>query len=228
MKVQAVVPAAGTGERLGADTAKPFVLLKKVPLIAYTLKALQDSPEIHSIILAAQRERIPDLEKLCKDYGLTKVCRIVAGGRTRRESVSNALSVVDKDTGCVLIHDAARPLITGELISRGIETCREHKAAVAAVPVISTVKEADPADKTVSGTPDRSRLWEAQTPQVFEKNLIVQAHEKVDDARASDDAVLVERLGHKVKLFQGDYKNIKVTTPDDLRVAEMFLNGPEG
>jgi len=227
MKVQAVVPAAGIGERFGPDTAKPFALLKGIPLIVYALKKLQESPEIPSIVIAGRKDRISDLEALCREHHLTKVSQIVAGGRTRRESVSKALDVLDKDTDCVLIHDAARPLLTGKMIREGIELCGKHKAVIVAVPVIPTIKYVD-SGLTVVETPDRGRLWEAQTPQIFDKALIISAHKEVEDLQASDDAVLVERLGHAVKVLEGDYRNIKVTTPDDLKVAETFLETQEG
>jgi len=228
MKVQAVVPAAGVGERLGSDVTKPFVLLKGVPLIVYALKVLQKSVEIDSVILVGNKDRISELEKICRDHQLTKVARIIVGGETRRESVSNALSAVDEDTEYVLIHDAARPLMTAQIIRDGIRACQKYKAVTAAVPVTSTIKRVDPADQTVVETLDRSSLWEVQTPQIFEKGLIVSAHEESDDAGASDDALLVERMGHKVKIFSGDYRNVKVTTPEDLKIAEAFLNMLEG
>ena len=224
MKVQVIIPAAGKGLRLKTATAKPLVLLKDKPIVVYSLEAFQKSSLIDSIILAVDKKYLFHYIEVIRRYKLTKVKKVVIGGETRRESVSHGLHALDSNTELVVIHDAARPFVTKELIQRAISIAKKEKAAVVAVPVKSTIKAVDASTLKVQKTLNRNTLWEIQTPQVFKKEIILKAHEKIKDKNPSDDALLVEKFGIKVKVVMGDYKNIKITTSDDLVFARAILD----
>ena len=145
------------------------------------------------------------------------------GGETRRMSVSNGLEALDKDTNFVMIHDAARPLVTMKIVEQSLRLCYDEAAVIVGVPVKSTVKYINPEDLSVRGTLDRNLLWEIQTPQVFRKDIIVRAHAQIKDPHATDDSSLVERLGIKVRLLQGEYHNIKITTQEDVTFAQKYI-----
>ena len=225
MKTVAIVPAAGTGERMGNNRKKPYLLLNKKPLLYYTLTALDSTPSITQIIVAVS----PGDESLCRQEVLEKSffkksMQIIPGGSCRQESVSRLLEQVPADMQLVLIHDGARPLITPELIEQAIAETRVWKATVLAVPVKDTIKSANNAlqiEKTIS----REQLWAIQTPQTFERSIIQTAHQKASQEgfTGTDDAALVERMGLPVKIVMGSYDNIKITTAEDLIVAEARL-----
>lgn len=223
MKTQAIIPAAGLGERLKATVPKALVELNGKPLLVYTLESFVNSSLIDSIILVVPSQQVEDFEKLVSQYSLTKVNRIVAGGQTRCESVCNGLNVSDEDTEVIVVHDGARPLIEVETIDAAVRLCKEYDAVVVAVPVKPTIKEIDRENLIVMKTLDRGKLWEVQTPQVFKKEILVKAHQKGKGSNPTDDASLVEQLGIKVKVLKGDYKNLKITTKEDLVVAEALL-----
>ncbi len=223
MKCQAIIPSAGAGLRLKKQSAKALVALNGQPLIAHVLKTFQECSLIDSIIVVAPKNSLRDFREITKPFH--KVKRIVPGGVTRRESVAFGLEALDDDTDIVLIHDAARPLITRELVKKAILAVKKYSACVVGVPVKSTVKIIDSRNGFVKATPERATLWEAQTPQVFQKSIILKAHQRVKSRNPSDDALLVEQLGIKVKMVMGNYKNIKITTPEDLTLAETFLKG---
>ncbi len=223
MKTQAVIPAAGRGIRFKQKKAKPLVFLNGKPLIVHTLGVFEHCSLIDSVIIAAPKELLAQFRKITRHYCLQKVVKIVAGGKTRRRSVANGLRVLDQDTQMVVVHDAARPFLTGAILAKSIAVAHRYPAAVVAVPVKSTVKSVDPKTLTVKKTLERKTLWEIQTPQVFKKDVILKAHKTVKDKDPSDDALLVERLGYPVKIIAGDYRNIKITTPEDLILGKAIL-----
>jgi 2-C-methyl-D-erythritol 4-phosphate cytidylyltransferase len=225
MKTIAIVPAAGTGERMGIDRKKPYLLLNQRPLLYYTLTALASIPSIAQIIVAVA----PGDERFCQQqvlekFHFNKSIQLIPGGSSRQESVRRLLERVPDDAQLVLIHDGARPLITPELLEQAIAETRVWKATVLAVPVKDTIKSANDTlqiEKTIS----RDQLWAIQTPQTFEQSIIQQAHQRAsqDGFIGTDDAALVEWMGVRVKIVMGSYDNIKITTPEDLIVAEALL-----
>lgn len=196
------------------------------PLLAHTLSAFELCGLVDDIVLVVAGHEIDYAREIAERYGIHKLRAVVAGGGHRQESVERGLLALDPSTSIVAVHDGARPLVRQETIRAAIETAREMGAAVAAVPVVDTIKMAG-TDGIVTATPDRSTLWSIQTPQTFEKSLLIEAYRqaRADGFLGTDDASLVERLGHPVKLVQGAYDNIKVTTPLDLEYVEMRLGG---
>ena len=230
-KTAAVVLAAGQGKRMQSAVAKQFLLLDGEPVVCHALRAFENS-EAECIVLVTGADEIEYCRKeIVEKYGFNKVIGVVAGGKERYHSVHEGLcaleSVLDED-GIVLIHDGARPLVTSEMIHRTIEAAREFEACVAAVPVKDTIKVAD-ADGFAVMTPDRSTLWQMQTPQTFRYGLVYGAYRTLlsDESYQkgiTDDAMVVETMtSGRVKLVEGSYENIKVTTPEDMIVAESFL-----
>ncbi len=224
-KVVAVVPAGGTGKRMGAGTPKQFLMLDGVPMMLHSLRALERAPSVAEVVLVVpKQERARALTEVVERYGLKKVLKVVPGGATRQESVHHGLNEVDADVEIVVVHDAVRPFVTEDLIERSIEAARKHGGAIAAVPMKDTPKQAGP-DGLIQKTLDRAGLWLAQTPQTFRRALVVEAYRKAEIERlhATDDAALVERLGHKVGIVQGSWENIKITMPEDMILAEAIL-----
>ena len=217
--VGAIIVAAGGSTRMGGSD-KLFATIGGRPLLARTLQPFQDSPLVDRIVLvlsAANRERGC---ALATESGIGKLAAACEGGPRRQDSVRLGLEALGP-CEWVLVHDGARPLLSAELIERGLEAARETGAASAAVSLADTVKQAAD-DGTVERTLDRSGLRAAQTPQVFRYDLLLRAHREVT-AEATDDAAMLEALGLPVKLFEGSAANIKVTTPDDLRLAKALL-----
>lgn len=228
-KVAAVIPAAGEGRRMGGPLEKQFLLLEGIPLLAHTLRAFESSPFIHGIVVVVPKSRMQLVrEKILEQYNISKLLALVAGGPHRQESVRLGLEALDSSWELVVVHDGARPLVSLELIARCVETAFLHGAAVAAVPTTDTVKEVD-SEGFVLSTPLRERLWMVQTPQAFRYDLILRAHTEAqkEGFLGTDDASLVERLGHKVKIVQGSYENIKITTASDLKLAREILAAQE-
>ena len=230
-KTAAVVLAAGQGKRMQSAVAKQFLLLDGEPVVCHALRAFENS-ETECVILVTGADEIEYCRKeIVEKYGFKKVIGVVAGGKERYHSVHEGLcaleSVLDED-GIVLIHDGARPLVTPDMIHRTIEAAKEYEACVAAVPVKDTIKVAD-AEQFAIMTPDRSTLWQMQTPQTFRYGLVYGAYRTLlsDESYQNgitDDAMVVETMtSGRVKLVEGNYENIKVTTPEDMIVAESFL-----
>ena len=215
-RVAAIVVGAGSGERMGTD--KIFALLAGKPVIVWSLDVLQGCRAINEIILVLHKDKMETGKEMVAERGLTKVSAICAGGRLRQDSVKKGLEQVQ---GCrwVLVHDGARPFLTNKLIGDGIEAVRQTGAAVAAVPVKDTVKEVD-GDGLVTRTLERGLLRVVQTPQVFRADILKEAYLALN-GEFTDDAAVVERAGYQVKLYPGDHRNIKITTPEDLLLAEM-------
>jgi 2-C-methyl-D-erythritol 4-phosphate cytidylyltransferase len=179
--------------------------------------------DLSVLLNKAREEYVAELRRLIRGGGIKKVDRIVEGGKTRRESVSNGLKHLDPKTSMVVVHDGVRPLITPNLIETAIKAAAKAKAIVVAVPVKPTIKRVDKRSLEIIETLDRSELWEVQTPQVFDRKLLEKAHAQTKASLATDDAMLVEALGQKVKVIEGDYSNIKITTREDLIVAQALL-----
>ena len=222
----AIVLAAGQGKRMGTKVQKQYLEIANKPVLFYSLYAFEKSPIIDDIILVVGEGQDEYCQNEIVDkYGMRKVKKIVQGGAERYHSVWNGLQEVDGD-GYVFIHDGARPFVTEEMIERAYKDVQKCKACVIGMPVKDTIKLADQ-EGFVNETPDRSLLWMIQTPQVFENGLVKEAYAKLMEEKytqVTDDAMVVEQmLGHKVKLTMGSYENIKITTPEDLDVAEVFV-----
>jgi 2-C-methyl-D-erythritol 4-phosphate cytidylyltransferase len=221
--VSALVVAAGTGERLGGDLPKALVELRGRPLVAWSLAALQDSSSVEAVIVAAPPDFEDELATVALESAPRLAIVVVTGGKSRSRSVANALAAT-VDSSVVVVHDAARPLVTAELIDacvEHLERCRSD-GVVAAAPVTDTIKTAD-ADGRVSATLDRNRLWAVQTPQVFRAEALKKAFEAGSLDDASDDAQLVEAAGGDVRVLEAPRENLKITTELDLRIAESLL-----
>ncbi|MBF0385502.1 MAG: 2-C-methyl-D-erythritol 4-phosphate cytidylyltransferase [Candidatus Omnitrophica bacterium] len=223
MKTQAIIPSAGSGIRLKSKVLKPFVSIGGKPLIFYTLKAFEKSSKVESVILVVPQDKLTGFKKLVKSFKIKKVKEIVSGGKTRKDSVANGIACLDKDTKMVVVHDGARPAITPKLIDLSVETCKRYRAVIVAVPVKPTIKRVDPGSMEVEATLQRDKLWEAQTPQTFHRDILEKAHREIKDGNPTDDSYLIEQMGLKVKIIKGDYRNIKVTTPEDLIIARGLL-----
>lgn len=222
----AIVLAAGQGKRMNSSVQKQFLEIGGKPLIYYSLKCFQESSLIRDIILVTGEEFVSYCKKEIVDkYGFTKIKRVIAGGKERYDSVYQGLLACE-DSEYVLIHDGARPFITQEILERGMEGVKETGACVIGVPSKDTVKISDE-DGFVQETPDRNTVWTVQTPQIFSYPLIRASHDKIRQGNMSgitDDAMVVEQeSGVKIRLVKGSYMNIKITTPEDLDVAEKFL-----
>jgi len=222
--VTAIVPSAGKGTRFEGRKGKIFADLKRRPLLFYSLKALESSPLIKDIVLVTDRRLLKAAKALVRRYSITKVRDITEGGRERSESVRRGLRLVDKKTDLVLVHDGVRPFVSKGVIKKTVAAAKRFGASVSAVPVKATIK-ASGKDLFVKYTPDRKTLWEAQTPQVFRKDLLEEAFRGLKRSGSfTDDAALIEKIGKRVKIVRGDYNNIKVTTAEDIKIAEALLD----
>jgi 2-C-methyl-D-erythritol 4-phosphate cytidylyltransferase len=223
----ALITAAGASRRMqGRD--KIWTPLAGRLVLARTLDVFEASPLVDRIILVLNPERVTEGRMLCANEGWNKIAAIVPGGPRRQDSVLaglNALATIDPECQWVMIHDGARPLVTSTTLEAGLQAAQTHQAAIAAVPVKDTIKQVQ--HGLVSSTLERAQLWAVQTPQVFSFTLIHRAYQDIGtQAEMTDDATLLERLGHRVAVFEGAYTNIKITTPEDLLLAEAFLQGP--
>jgi 2-C-methyl-D-erythritol 4-phosphate cytidylyltransferase len=224
-RVVAVIPAGGTGTRMGADVPKQFLPLGGVPMLLHSLRAFDRAPSVDAVILVVpHEEQRRALTDVIERYGVKKVQKVVAGGETRQQSVYNGLKETGPDVEIVVVHDAVRPFVTEDLIEQSIQAARKGGGAIVAIPLKDTLKQAGP-DRQIQRTLDRNEMWLAQTPQTFRRDLLLEAYEKaaIERLQATDDAALVERLGHKVGIVAGTWENIKVTTPEDLVLAEAIL-----
>lgn len=218
-RVGAVIVAAGMSKRMGGAD-KIFAAIDGAPLLAHTIAAFQRSPVIDRIVLVLAKARVGTGIELVKQHQWTKVIAVCAGGARRQDSVGEGLKRLG-DIEWVMIHDGARPCLTQDIIERGLEAAQESGAAIPAIPVADTIKVVS-GDSYVVDTPQRDGLYAAQTPQVFRFDIISAAHRMAEDD-VTDDAILAERAGHKVKIFTGSSTNIKVTTKEDLIIAEAII-----
>jgi len=230
MRIAAIVPAAGLGTRMGADQLKQFLELDGMPLIIFTLRRLAACAAITDFFIATRSDDVVFLEDKVAKAALGRPARVIHGGDTRQQSVANALAQVDPSTEIVVVHDAVRPFVTLEQIERLIAEVRSRGAAILGIPAIDTVKEVKRASlpqdvALISATIPRERIVLAQTPQVFSYALLRDAFRKAqeDGATASDEAALVERLGHDVFVVLGSERNLKITRPADMDLARFYL-----
>ena len=225
-KIAVIIAAAGSGNRMGSGIPKQFMEIQGKPILARTIEAFEKNAFTDDIYVVVNRDHV---ERCIREYcGVGKVRQIVPGGPERQDSVYAALSVIPGDVDYILIHDGARPFVTEEVINALIVSTANHGAAVTAVPVKDTVKEAEEAIFTA--TLDRDRLYSVQTPQGFQRELLKAAYEKAfaENFYGTDDAVLVEKMGEKVYLVKGDYHNIKITTKEDMIIGEAILSARAG
>jgi len=219
--LSAIIVAAGQGLRLKTAAFKPLVKIGKLPVIIYSLNTLDKHPQIDEIIIVVNAKNQRAIKRLIKNYSFKKIKSFVLGGRRRQDSVYNGLKMVSENSDWALIHDAARPFIDCQAITKVILAAKKTGAAILGVPVKATVKSIK-SGGMVDRTLDRSNLWEIQTPQVFKKELILEAYKKYCQENVTDDASLVEKLGKKVKIVLGSYENIKITNKEDLLFAETI------
>ncbi len=229
MHVTAILLAAGKGQRFKSLISKPLVKLGECPIINYSLKVLNRHPLVKDIILVVNSANKKAMLALVKKSGYKKISSLVPGGARRQDSVFNALKKVSASSDLVMIHDSARPFVKAEEISILIARAKRSGAAILGVPVKATIKEVTlpvrPAGSrlVVKRTLDRENLWEIQTPQVFDRDLIIKAYQRFGKIDVTDDAALIEKLGKRVELVLGSYENIKITAPEDLITAKSIL-----
>lgn len=220
----AVIVAAGKGKRMGTDISKQFLPLGGKEILAHTVEVFEQAKTIRDIVLVTGVDSLSDVQDMTREYGWQKVVSVTAGGKERQDSVWNGLQEVPADTEIVLIHDGVRPFVTEDILEDSIATALEMGGCVAGVPAKDTIKVCDAGNIAIA-TPDRSTLWQIQTPQTFRKDLILKAYAaaKADGFIGTDDASLAEHSGYPVKVIMGSYRNIKITTKEDLLIGEAFL-----
>ena len=229
-RVTAILPASGLGTRMGADMPKQFLELDGVPILIFTLRRLAVCPAITDFIIATRAEEVDSIAIRVAKENLGRPFRVVRGGDTRQDSVANGLTEVQTDADLILVHDAVRPLVTRDQIERVIAEAASCDAAILGIPAMDTVKEVKraslPADVAlITATIPRERVVLAQTPQVFRTSLLLEAFAKARQVgvSASDEAGLVERMGRDVHVVAGSERNLKITRPGDMQLAEFYL-----
>lgn len=219
-----VIVAAGTGSRMNMGINKQFIKLEGKEIIAYTIEKFYNNSNIEDIVVVVKEDESEFFKKEILDKYNFKNVKIAYGGKERQDSVYNGLKLLDEKCDVVLIHDGARPFVSDKIIDKSIEEVKEHKAIVVGVPVKDTIKVIDN-DKNIVDTPNRSVLWAVQTPQTFDYNILIDAYKDAFKNKfyGTDDAMLVERIGYKVKMLEGSYNNIKITTQEDLNIGSQIL-----
>lgn len=219
-----VIVAAGSGSRMNMGINKQFIKLKDREIIAYTIEKFYKHNNIDEIVVVIKEEEAEFFKKEIIDKYNFKNIKIAFGGKERQNSVYNGLKMLDKDCNIVLVHDGARPFISGRLIDNCIEEAKNNNAVVVGVPVKDTIKVINE-EYDIVGTPERSKLWAVQTPQTFNYDILLKSYEDAfeNDFYGTDDAMLVERIGYKVKMIEGSYNNIKITTQEDLNIGIQIL-----
>lgn len=221
--VSAVIVSAGNSTRMGGIN-KQFLEIKGIPVLIHTLMVFNNAECIDEIVVVTRESDIGEVEKLLSTYGINKVVRVVKGGETRQISVLNGVNATSKNTDIIVIHDGARPLVTEKVITETLKCAISFGAAATGVKVKDTVKQVDDNNNIVA-TPDRAYLRFIQTPQIFYKALYLEAVNSVENSKNfTDDCMLIEAFGKIVKFVDGDYENIKITTPEDVELAENYLN----
>lgn len=214
-----VVVAAGRSSRMGG-TDKTFADILGAPLITHTLRRIAASDAVDRIVLVVAADAVPDVEMMVRESDIPKIAEVCAGGARRQDSVLAGLVAMGQRRW-VAIHDGARPCVSADILERALDEVRGSGAAIAAVPVKDTIKVVGD-QQFISDTPDRSTLWAAQTPQAFDYQTLLDAH-RAAEVEYTDDAAMVEAAGHRVTVFWGDYRNLKVTTPEDLDIVSLLL-----
>ena len=219
-----VIVAAGTGSRMNMGINKQIIKLEGKEIIAYTIEKFYNNSNIEDIVVVVKEDESEFFKKEILDKYNFKNVKIAYGGKERQDSVYNGLKLLDEKCDVVLIHDGARPFVSDKIIDKSIEEAKEHKAIVVGVPVKDTIKVIDN-DKNIVDTPNRSVLWAVQTPQTFDYNILIDAYKDAFKNKfyGTDDAMLVERIGYKVKMLEGSYNNIKITTQEDLNIGSQIL-----
>jgi len=225
MQTIAIIPAAGHGSRMGGEQPKQFLSLAGKPILSWTLDIFEKNSEIDGVIVVAPAEFVSKIELLINNNNYCKITRVVQGGQTRQDSVAAGLRELPENAGWVVVHDAARPMLSQETLSACIRAAKKHDAAIAAIPVKDTLKK-QTAEKKIERTIDRSGLWQAQTPQVALVDWMRKAHAYSAEQHlvGTDEASLLESAGFSVSLIEGSEKNIKITRPEDLMIAEALMN----
>lgn len=220
-----VIVAAGTGSRMNMGINKQFIKLEGKEIIAYTIEKFYNNSNIEDIVVVVKEDESDFFKKEILDKYNFKNIKIAYGGKERQDSVYNGLKLLDKKCHVVLIHDGARPFVSDKIIDNCIKEAKNHKAVVVGVPVKDTIKVIDK-DKYIVDTPNRSVLWSVQTPQIFDYNILIDAYKDAfkNGFYGTDDAMLVERIGYKVKMVEGSYNNIKITTQEDLNLGSQILS----
>jgi 2-C-methyl-D-erythritol 4-phosphate cytidylyltransferase len=223
MAYQVIIPAAGQGKRMGAGKNKLLLTLNEIPVLIHSIMVFENDELCDGIILAIHPQDEAEFHTLIKKYNISKVRDFVPGGKERQDSIYNALKTVTTE-GIILVHDGARPFIRKKHIHQLIETAEQTGAAIIGVPAKDTMKTVR--NNLVADTVERSSLWAVQTPQAFRIPILIKAYEQAEKEKfiGTDDSSLVERIGHPVAMVEGDYDNIKLTTPEDLYFAEAILN----
>lgn len=228
-KYTAIVLAAGSGKRMNSKVHKQYLIIQDRPVLYYSLKAFEDSAVDEIVLVVGKGEEKFCRKEIVDKYGISKVKAIVEGGKERYHSVLEGLKQTS-DADYVLIHDGARPFVNQDIIRRCMQEVQKYQACVVGMPVKDTIKIADE-EGYAKQTPDRKNVWMIQTPQTFSYALIYEAYEemlKTEDTAITDDAMVLERIkGKKSKLIEGSYRNIKITTPEDLLIANVYLQHPE-
>ena len=228
-KYTAIVLAAGSGKRMNSKVHKQYLIIQDRPVLYYSLKAFEDSAVDEIVLVVGKGEEKFCRKEIVDKYGISKVKAIVEGGKERYHSVFEGLKQTS-DADYVLIHDGARPFVNQDIIRRCMQEVQKYQACVVGMPVKDTIKIADE-EGHAKQTPDRKNVWMIQTPQTFSYALIYEAYEemlKTEDTAITDDAMVLERIkGKKSKLIEGSYRNIKITTPEDLLIANVYLQHPE-
>ncbi|MGM0369533.1 MAG: 2-C-methyl-D-erythritol 4-phosphate cytidylyltransferase [Bacillota bacterium] len=227
MKTSVIIPAAGQGKRMKTEKNKQFLMLEDKEILAHTINKFEQEATVNEIIVVCRAEEVDYCKNNIVDNdSLDKSLKVVVGGKTRQESVYNGLQEVDSASGSVLIHDGARPFVKSNLIKKVITKLQKYDAVAVGVPVKDTIKVVN-SDSMIINTPDRSKLVAIQTPQVFRKDLILDAYQRAHDDGfiGTDSSSLVERIDKKVKFVKGSYENIKITTPEDLEFGKRILAG---
>lgn len=223
--ISVIIAAAGMSNRMGSKINKQFISINNKPILVHTLEKFEGCSYVDEIILVAKEDEIDYCRKeIIKRYNFNKVAKIIRGGKERQDSVYNGILALDEKTDIVLSHDGARPFVKIENIIDGIKGAYKDGACVVGVPVKDTIKVVESSNGIVE-TPKRDMLWAAQTPQCFKKEIIQEGYRKAieDGYIGTDDSGLVERMGLDVKIIMGSYENIKITTPEDLILAESIL-----
>lgn len=223
MKAVVIIAGGGVGKRMGADRPKQYLEFSGRPMLCHTLDCFKDVSAVKKLIAVLPSDFAASFETdILKPYGYPNTWVGTAGGVKRQDSVKNGLGLVGNDIDVVLVHDACRPFISGKLIERSIDVAYKDGAAIVAAPIKETIKRVE--GTAINGTVDRQHLYGAQTPQAFRVDVLKKAYEKAfaDGFYGTDDAMLVERTGGKVTIIEGDYRNIKITTPEDLIMAEAI------
>lgn len=231
MKTVAIVLAAGQGKRMNSDVAKQYLLIQEKPVIYYSLKVFQESFIDEIILVVGEGEEEYCKKHIVDKYNFDKVSKIIVGGKERYHSVAYGIRTIEK-ADYIFIHDGARPFVSNDILERGLACVKEHDACVIGMPTKDTIKIANE-DNWIKDTPNRNLVWMIQTPQIFSYALIKKAYEDLVEQekvllekkiQITDDAMVVELLTkHRVKLVKGSYENIKITTPEDLKIANIFL-----